>query len=104
MSFGDKLKRERERRHISLDQVASSTKIGTRYLQALEDEDVGRLPGGVFNRGFLRAYAKFLALPAADEAELVRDLTDACEPRPIETTPDEAAPVRPRRLKWLGNF
>ncbi len=101
LSFGDKLKRERERRKISLDQIAASTKIGTRYLQALEDEDIARLPGGAYNRGFLRAYAHFLALPAAQEAELVRDLNDACEPRPVE--PTETTPTRPRLLKWLGN-
>ncbi len=101
MSFGDKLKRARESRHLSLEHIAATTKIGTRYLQALEDEDLSRLPGGAYNRGFLRAYAHLLALPAATEAELLRDLADASTPRPIEPTP--APPARPRLLKWLGN-
>ncbi len=72
--FGDRLKRERELRGISLDEISGATKIGTRSLQALEEEDFAKLPGGVFNRGFVRAYAKFLGI---NPEEAVSDYLEA---------------------------
>ena len=61
-AFGDKLRREREMRGITLSEISESTKISKRWLQALEDEQFEQLPGGVFNRGFVRAYARFLGI------------------------------------------
>ena len=69
-SFGERLRREREMRGISLDNIAESTKIGTRLLRALEEEHFDLLPGGIFNKGFVRAYAKYLGL---NEDEAVAD-------------------------------
>ena len=60
--FGEHLRREREMRGISLEEIASATRIGTRFLEALETEQWGQLPGGVFNRGFVRAIAHHLGL------------------------------------------
>lgn len=62
MSFGEELKRERELRDISLREVSESTKISLRYLEALERNDFKSLPGGVFNRGFVRAYSQFIGV------------------------------------------
>ena len=73
-SFGDKLKRERELRGVTLEEIAKATKIGTRALKALEDEHFEQLPGGIFNKGFVRAYAKFLGL---DEEQMVADFMAA---------------------------
>src|SRR4051794_19331296 len=73
-SFGERLKREREMRNVSLEEIAESTKIGKRNLQALETEDFDRLPGGIFNKGFVRAYAKYLGL---DEDQAVTDFLAA---------------------------
>jgi cytoskeleton protein RodZ len=61
-SFGERLRREREMRGISLEDIAGATKIGTRLLRALEEEHFDLLPGGIFNKGFVRAYAKYLGL------------------------------------------
>src|SRR3954466_15474556 len=61
-SFGERIKREREMRGVSLEEIAESTKIGKRNLEALETEDFDKLPGGIFNKGFVRAYAKYLGL------------------------------------------
>src|SRR5256885_17079387 len=69
-AFGERLKRERELRSITLDEIANSTKIGTRMLHALEDEEFSKLPGGIFNKGFVRAYARYLGL---DEEQAVVD-------------------------------
>jgi len=61
-SFGEQLKRERELRKISLEEIAEATKISVRFLRALEINDFSQLPGGVFDRGFVRAYAQFVGL------------------------------------------
>src|SRR5213593_211735 len=55
--FGGKLREARERRGISLRQIANTTKISVAVLEALERNDVSRLPGGIFGRAFVRSYA-----------------------------------------------
>lgn len=60
--FGEHLRRERESRNVSLDQIAEATKISKRQLKALEDEQFQMLPGGIFNKGYVRAYSRFLGL------------------------------------------
>jgi cytoskeleton protein RodZ len=69
-AFGEKLRREREMRGVTLDEISESTKISRRHLESLEKEDFDSLPGGIFNRGFVRAYARFLGL---DEEQAVAD-------------------------------
>jgi cytoskeleton protein RodZ len=61
-SFGETLKRERELRQISLREISEATKISLRYLDALEKDDFRHLPGGVFNKGFVKAYAQFIGI------------------------------------------
>jgi cytoskeleton protein RodZ len=73
-SFGEKLKRERERQNITLDQVSVSTKIAIRMLRAIEENNFNQLPGGIFNKGFIRAYARVLGL---DEEHTVADYLKA---------------------------
>lgn len=72
-AFGERFKREREKRKIALDEVAKATKIGTRLLQAIEEEKFDLLPGGMFNKAFVRSYARHLGLnedqAAADYSE-----------------------------------
>jgi cytoskeleton protein RodZ len=55
--FGGKLRLARERRGISLRQIAASTKISIAVLEALERNDISKLPGGIFSRAFVRSYA-----------------------------------------------
>ncbi|MBI2682785.1 MAG: helix-turn-helix domain-containing protein [Acidobacteriales bacterium] len=69
-SFGERIQREREMRSITLEEISESTKISTRFLRALEEEQFSRLPGGIFNKGFVRAYARFLGI---DEEQAVAD-------------------------------
>jgi cytoskeleton protein RodZ len=73
-SFGQKLKQEREKRNITLEQISVSTKIGIRMLQALEDDKFNQLPGGIFNKGFVRAYSRFVGL---DEDQAIADYLQA---------------------------
>ena len=56
--FGEKLRKHREQRGIALDAISNTTKISTRMLRAIEEEHFDQLPGGVFNKGFVRAYAR----------------------------------------------
>jgi len=72
--FGEHLKREREMRGVSLEEICAATRISTRFLEALESETWEQLPGGVFNRGFVRAVARFLGL---DEDSLVAECAEA---------------------------
>ena len=84
-SFGQKLKLEREKRKITLEQISSTTKIGTRMLQALEEEKFSQLPGGIFNKGFVRAYARTLGL---DEDQAVADYLEASgDGPPVQVEP-----------------
>ncbi len=69
-TFGERLQREREMRGIALVEIAEATKIGTRFLRALEEQDFKKLPGGIFNKGFVRSYARYLGI---DEDEAVAD-------------------------------
>src|SRR3954467_11406676 len=55
--FGSKLRAARERRGLSLRQIAVATKISIAALDALERNDISRLPGGIFSRAFVRSYA-----------------------------------------------
>jgi cytoskeleton protein RodZ len=76
-SFGEGLKRERDKKKITLDQVAVSTKISVRMLRAIEDEKFDQLPGGIFNKGFVRAYARHLGM---DDEKAVADYLVASSP------------------------
>ncbi|MGB8474525.1 MAG: RodZ domain-containing protein [Candidatus Acidiferrum sp.] len=69
-NFGERLKREREMREVSLKEVTTATRIGSRYLEALENEQWEKLPGGIFNRGFVRSVARYLGL---DEENLLAE-------------------------------
>src|SRR5512141_1772001 len=64
--FGDKFRKAREAKDLSLDDVSNVTKISSRMLRAIEEEHFDQLPGGVFNKGFIRAYAKHLGLDSED--------------------------------------
>jgi cytoskeleton protein RodZ len=61
-TFGENLRREREMRGVSLEEISDATKISVRMLHALEADQFDKLPGGIFTRSFLRAYAKYLGL------------------------------------------
>jgi len=100
-SFGEHLRREREMRGVTLDEITAATRIGTRYLEAFESEQWDRLPGGVFNRGFVRSIAHYLGL---DEENLLAEYTLATRglPRPASWTVQARPRGRERNLgPWL---
>jgi cytoskeletal protein RodZ len=87
--FGTQLKKARESRGMSLQQVAASTKISVGVLEALERGDFPRLPGGIFSRAFVRSYAVEVGANADEVvAKFVTEL-EAAIPAAAETaSPD----------------
>jgi cytoskeletal protein RodZ len=95
--FGDRLRREREMRGITLDEISESTKISRRHLEALERERFDQLPGGVFNKGFVRAYAHFLGIDK-DQAVADYSLASNEQPEPEDKFPLEVHEEPDREL------
>ena len=77
--FGENLRREREMRGVSLEEISIATKISIRFLQAIENEELSKLPGGIFTRSFVRTYARYLGL---DEERVLADCQLAGQQKP----------------------
>ncbi|HTG86007.1 MAG TPA: helix-turn-helix domain-containing protein [Pyrinomonadaceae bacterium] len=71
-SIGEQLRLAREERGIGLREICDQTRISVHYLEAIEANDYKRLPGGVFNRSFIKAYAKCVGY---DEREAIEGYT-----------------------------
>jgi len=100
-NFGERLKREREMREVSIEELTKSTRISTRFLEALENEDWDRLPGGVFGHGFVRSIARYLGL---DEESLLAEYDLArTESSPVPK-PEERIPSPPKWVPALAVF
>ena len=96
-NFGERLKRERELREVTLEEITSGTRIGPRFLEALENEEWEKLPGGVFNRGFVRSIARYLGLD--EEAFLAEyDLAHGAQAAAATQHRDDPIPSPP---KWI---
>src|SRR6185436_2837971 len=94
-NFGANFKKAREAKGIPIDQIALETRISTRFLLAIENEDFHLLPGGIFNRGFVRTYAERIGL---DPDQAVEEYTRLTEFREVEVSrPGKTIPSRPSR-------
>jgi transcriptional regulator with XRE-family HTH domain len=82
-SIGTRLKQARESRRLTLQQVSETTKVRPHYLQALENDDLSAISSAAQARGFLRIYAEFLGLNAAD-------LMQVKGHHPVESTPESS--------------
>jgi len=69
-TLGEKLRQARQERGISISEVAEQTRISSLYLEAIENDEYKTLPGGIFNKGFVRSYAKYVGV---DEQEALQD-------------------------------
>jgi transcriptional regulator with XRE-family HTH domain len=97
-TFGARLRRERERRHIALSSISANTKISVAYFEALERNDLSRWPAGIFRRAFIRAYAAGIGLdPDAITKEFLERFPDPAELTAVASveTPGTTHPVRP---------
>jgi cytoskeleton protein RodZ len=71
-TIGERLRLAREERGIPLREISDQTRISVHYLEAIESNDYRRLPGGIFNRSFVKAYARYVGY---DEKEAVEAYT-----------------------------
>jgi cytoskeleton protein RodZ len=98
-TIGDRLRAEREKRGITIAKIAAELRINPQYLQAIEDGDPDRLPGGFFYRAFVRQYARYLKV---DEDEIERELEALRPPQPSAEQPEpfpvEVPPEPPSRF------
>lgn len=69
-SLGEKLRAAREAKGISISEVAEQTRIAPMYIECIENDNYKPLPGGIFNKGFVKSYARFIGL---DEGEALQD-------------------------------
>jgi cytoskeleton protein RodZ len=87
-SFGEQLRLAREERGISLRHISDQTRISVRYLEAIEADDYKRLPGGIFNRSFIKAYAKQIGFDEKEAIEgYLRTNREQGESDEVATTP-----------------
>ena len=70
ITLGEKLRQAREERGISISEVAEQTRISPMYLESIENDNYKPLPGGIFNKGFVKSYAKYVGI---DENEALQD-------------------------------
>jgi cytoskeletal protein RodZ len=93
-AFGQKLRREREKKRVTLDQLAERTKVAASLLRSLEAGECARWPGGIYSRGFVRAYAEATGM----DPEHTVSLFVECYPEfaaavdPVPETPEAAGP------------
>ena len=88
-NIGEQLRQARESRGIPLREISDQTRISMHYLEAIESNDYKRLPGGIFNRSFVKAYARYVGYDEKEAIEgytrYMRDSGDTGEE--VSTTP-----------------
>ncbi len=100
-TLGQYLRREREMRGVSLAEVSEETKVKRHFLEVIEAGEHGGLPSPIYVRGFLRSYAAFIGLEAADVLQRYQEALDqeaaaeaqAATPEPAATPPTSGAIV-----------
>jgi cytoskeleton protein RodZ len=88
-TIGEQLRLAREERGMALREISNQTRISMRYLEAIESDDYKRLPGGIFNRSFLKAYARCVGFDERQALEgYARLMRESGQPfDDIDTTP-----------------
>jgi cytoskeleton protein RodZ len=95
--LGDELRRRREALGISLNDISESTRIGVRFLKAIEADNFELLPGAIYTRSFVKAYARQVGWDEAEALALYQQETrDAEPPRDADEPPykDESLFIR----------
>jgi len=99
---GPWLRQERERRGITLEDISTSTKIRIHFLEAVEQERLDLLPGGIIGRGFVRAYANYIGIDHATAACLATCVTNPSAPVPqLETVVKRQIGLAMRLPPWV---
>lgn len=80
-SLGSYLRALREKKNVSVEEIAQATRVSVRQLQALESGDVSSLPAPVFVRGFIRAFCRFLEEPPEEALDRLQAMSESEPPR-----------------------
>lgn len=94
LTLGEKLKQAREARGISISEVAEQTRISPLYIESIENDNYKPLPGGIFNKGFVKSYAKFVGV---DDQEALQDYSRLISSQG-DSFEDESKSFRPEVL------
>jgi len=94
LTLGEKLRQAREERGITISEVAEQTRISGLYLSGIENDDYRTLPGGIFNKGFIKSFAKYVGV---DEHEALQDYARLVANQDNEIV-DEPKTYRPQVL------
>src|SRR5688572_21114170 len=93
-NFGANFRKAREAAGLPLEKIAAETRISTRFLTAIENEAFQLLPGGIFNRGFIRAYAEYLGLDSEQAVADYDRMASAAQERLDVTRDVDQPPAR----------
>jgi cytoskeletal protein RodZ len=94
------LPRFRKRSGVSLEEIVQRTKISSRFLQAIEDEQFDQLPGGIFSTSYLRQYAAAIGY---DEDALISFYIQKVNPSAAVAKPPQRETGSRKLLdRWLG--
>jgi len=101
MTVGERLRAAREAAGLSLEDIATSTRIPTRHLESIEASDFSKLPAPTYTIGFAKNYAGAVGLDRAEIGDQLRG--EMGTGRPVYTTPEVFEPADPARAmpKWL---
>jgi cytoskeletal protein RodZ len=94
LTLGEKLRKTREERGISISEVAEQTRISPHYIKSIEVDDYKPLPGGIFNKGFIKSYARYIGM---DENEALQDYAQIVNDAQAQN-PEEFHAYRPEVL------
>jgi len=89
-TLGEKLRQAREERGVSISEVAEQTRISPLYIDCIEKDNYKPLPGGIFNKGFIKSYAKYVGV---DEQDALRDYAE------LMAHTEDAEPEQPRSYR-----
>jgi cytoskeletal protein RodZ len=103
-AFGQQLRRHRDKRRITLQSVAQQTKVSVSFLKALEAGECERWPGGIYSRGFVRAYASAVGLDPEETVTRFAECYPEFAPAPIPEAVEEPQPVAQTPLEKVKAF
>ncbi|MFL6350299.1 MAG: helix-turn-helix domain-containing protein [Bryobacteraceae bacterium] len=110
-SVGEKLRQQRVRQGLTLDDVSASTRISLKNLQAIENDELSGISSAFFYRSFVRQFAERLGLDYDELAVAVQNWANTM-PEPAMPGQLQAAmpkvpplqPTRPKSFRWLFSF
>lgn len=99
-TLGEELRTKRESQGITLAQISEATRIGTRFLKAIESDNFSVLPGGIFTRSFIRAYARQVGVEEEQAIELYHQAVAAQSEESLEVPVEEPPKKERAPIPW----